>query len=155
MIFRSWLCFRNSHPLPPVRASWVHSCVTLHGFRVTSVFHPDVSLMRQALCREETGLIWLILRETWGLACYINLMGVLQQQRHDNKRQEEVNSGQVHSGTAQRTEKLFWWTLVSWLPRTLLLVQWLRVRLPMQDLWVWSVVRELRSHLPLDQKTKT
>lgn len=86
----------------------MHSCVTLHDFGVPSVFHPDVSVMRQALCREETGLIGLTLREAWGLACYINLMGVLQQWRHDNKSQEKLNSGQVCSGTAQRTEKLFW-----------------------------------------------
>jgi len=79
--------------------------------------------MRQALCKEETGLIWLMLCEAWGLACYINLMGVLWQWRHDNKRQEKLNSGQVCSGTAQRTEKLFWWILVSWLPEISLLVQ--------------------------------
>ena len=36
---------------------------------------------------------------------------------------------------------------------TSLAVQWLR--LPMQEVWVRSLVRELRPHTPRDQKTKT
>ena len=35
------------------------------------------------------------------------------------------------------------------------MVQWLRLRLPMQGVWVQSLVRELRSHMPQGQKTKT
>ena len=31
---------------------------------------------------------------------------------------------------------------------TSLVVQWLRVHLPMHGMWVWSLVRELRSHTP-------
>ena len=38
---------------------------------------------------------------------------------------------------------------------TSLAVQWLRLRLPMQGVWVRSLVRELRSHMPCGQKTKT
>ena len=33
-------------------------------------------------------------------------------------------------------------------------VQWLRFHLPMQGVWVWSLVRELRLHMPPGQKTK-
>ena len=33
-------------------------------------------------------------------------------------------------------------------------VQWLRLHLPMQGVWVQSLVRELRSRLPCGQKTK-
>ena len=39
--------------------------------------------------------------------------------------------------------------------RTSLVVQWLRLCLPMQGVWVWSLVWELSSHMPHDQKTKT
>ena len=35
------------------------------------------------------------------------------------------------------------------------MVQWLRFRLPMQGVWVQSLVRKLRSHISLGQKTKT
>ena len=35
---------------------------------------------------------------------------------------------------------------------TLLAVQWLRLHLPMQGVWVQSLVRELRSHMPRGQK---
>ena len=36
-------------------------------------------------------------------------------------------------------------------------IQWWsgRLHLPIQGLWVWSLVRELRSHMPRGQKTKT
>ena len=36
--------------------------------------------------------------------------------------------------------------------RTFLTVQWLRLHLPMQEVWVQSPVRELRSHMPHGQK---
>ena len=39
--------------------------------------------------------------------------------------------------------------------RTSLVAQWLRLRLPMQGMWVRSLVGELRSHMPHSQKTKT
>ena len=35
------------------------------------------------------------------------------------------------------------------------MVQWLRPHLPKQGVWVWSLVRELGSHMPLNQKPKT
>ena len=38
---------------------------------------------------------------------------------------------------------------------TSLVVQWLRLRLPMQGVWVRSLVGELRSHMPPGQKTET
>ena len=38
---------------------------------------------------------------------------------------------------------------------TPLAVQRLRLRLPMQGVWVKSLVRELRCHMPCGQKTKT
>ena len=31
---------------------------------------------------------------------------------------------------------------------------WLRLRLPMQGVWVWSLIRMLRSHMPHSQKRK-
>ena len=31
---------------------------------------------------------------------------------------------------------------------TSLVVQWLRIRLPMQRTWLWPLVKELRSHMP-------
>ena len=34
-------------------------------------------------------------------------------------------------------------------------VQWLRFCLPMQGVWVWSLVRELRAYKPHSPKTKT
>ena len=34
-------------------------------------------------------------------------------------------------------------------------VQWLRLCLPMQEVWVQSLLKELRSHMPYSQKTKT
>ena len=34
-------------------------------------------------------------------------------------------------------------------------VQWLRFCLPMKGMWVWSLVGELGSHMPGDQKTRT
>ena len=39
--------------------------------------------------------------------------------------------------------------------RTSLMVQWLKLCLPMQGVWVPSLVRELRSHMPHSHKTKT
>ena len=38
---------------------------------------------------------------------------------------------------------------------TSLMVQWLRLHHPMQGVWVWSLVQELRSHMPRGQKNKT
>ena len=38
-----------------------------------------------------------------------------------------------------------WWELEK-KRRTALVVQWIRIRLPMQGTWVQSLVRELRSH---------
>ena len=35
------------------------------------------------------------------------------------------------------------------------MIQWLRLHLPMQGVWVQSLVGELRSHMSLGQKTKT
>ena len=40
-------------------------------------------------------------------------------------------------------------------PGTSLAVQWLRLHLPMQRVWVRSLIRELRSHMLRGQKTKT
>ena len=37
---------------------------------------------------------------------------------------------------------------------TSLEVQWLRLSLPMQGVWVQSLARDLRSHMPHGQKTK-
>ena len=37
---------------------------------------------------------------------------------------------------------------------TSLVVQWLRLLLPMQDVWVQSLVGKLRSHMTLDQKNQ-
>ena len=34
------------------------------------------------------------------------------------------------------------------------MVQWLRLLLPMQDVWVQSLVGKLRSHMTLDQKNQ-
>ena len=39
--------------------------------------------------------------------------------------------------------------------RTAVTVQWLKLCLPRQSVWVWSLVGELRSHVPHSQKTKT
>ena len=40
-------------------------------------------------------------------------------------------------------------TVIKNLPKgTTLVVQWLRICLPMQGTWVQSLVRELRSHMP-------
>ena len=39
--------------------------------------------------------------------------------------------------------------------RTSLVVQWLRPHPPLQQVWVWSLVGELRSLIPPGQKTKT
>ena len=38
---------------------------------------------------------------------------------------------------------------------TSLVVKWLRLRLPMQRVWVWSLAEHLRSHMPCGPKTKT
>ena len=38
--------------------------------------------------------------------------------------------------------------------RTCLAVQWVRFHLPMEGMGVWSLVRKLRSHMPLSQNTK-
>ena len=38
---------------------------------------------------------------------------------------------------------------------TRLVVQWLRLRLPMQEVGMWPLVRELRAYTPLGQETKT
>ena len=40
-------------------------------------------------------------------------------------------------------------------PETSLVVQWLRLRLSMQRLWVRSLVGELKSHMPHSRKSKT
>ena len=37
---------------------------------------------------------------------------------------------------------------------TSLAVQWLELHLPMQGVWIQSLARELRSHIPHGQKTK-
>ena len=37
---------------------------------------------------------------------------------------------------------------------TSLVVQWLRLSLPMQGVWIWYPVGKLRSHMPYGQKTK-
>ena len=37
---------------------------------------------------------------------------------------------------------------------TSLVVQWLRLHLPVQGVWIRSMVRELSSHMPCHQKTK-
>ena len=34
------------------------------------------------------------------------------------------------------------------------MIQWLRIRLPTQGVWVQSLVEELRSHMPKKKKTK-
>ena len=48
-------------------------------------------------------------------------------------------------------EKWYRWTyLQNSNRRTFLVVQWLRIHLPMQGMCVWSSVRELRSHVPGD-----
>ena len=44
-------------------------------------------------------------------------------------------------------------TLDHWGPSAVVLG--LRLCLPMQGVWVWSLVRELRSHMPCSQKTET
>ena len=41
------------------------------------------------------------------------------------------------------------------LSRDFLAVCWLRLRLPMQGVWVQSLVGELRPYMPLGQKSKT
>ena len=38
---------------------------------------------------------------------------------------------------------------------TSLVIQWLRLGLPKQEVWVWSLVGELRYHMPPSQKTTT
>ena len=38
---------------------------------------------------------------------------------------------------------------------TSLAVQWLRLHLPMQGMWVQPLLGEIRSHMPRSQKTKT
>ena len=38
---------------------------------------------------------------------------------------------------------------------TSLVIQWLRLPLPMQGVWIWSLVGELRSHMSQSQKSKT
>ena len=40
-------------------------------------------------------------------------------------------------------------------PRDFPGVQWLRLCLPAQEVWVQSLARELRSHMPHSQKTET
>ena len=42
---------------------------------------------------------------------------------------------------------------INW--ETSLGLQWLRLHLLMQGVWVWTMVGELRSHRPHGQKTKT
>ena len=39
--------------------------------------------------------------------------------------------------------------------RTSLVVQWLRLHLPKQEVWVQSLVRVLRPHTPCGQKIKS
>ena len=43
---------------------------------------------------------------------------------------------------------------IKMLAATSLVVQWLRLRLPMQGVWVQYLVRKLRSHVPHGQKSK-
>ena len=40
-------------------------------------------------------------------------------------------------------------------PGASLVVRWLRLHLPRQGIWGQSLVRELRYHMPLGQKTET
>ena len=47
-----------------------------------------------------------------------------------------------------------WSLLLNELPGTSPTVEWLRLRLLMQGLWVGSLVRELRSHMPHGQKSR-
>ena len=46
-------------------------------------------------------------------------------------------------------------TVKKWTSRTSLVVQWLRLPFPMQEVWVQSLVKELRSNMPHSQKPKT
>ena len=66
-----------------------------------------------------------------------------------------VNSAAVNTGV----HVPFWTMFFSAIKKneigTSLLVQWLRLRLPMQGVRVQSLVGELRSHMPRGQKTKT
>ena len=39
-------------------------------------------------------------------------------------------------------------------PGTCLVIQWLRLHLPIHGVWVWSLVGELTSHLPHGPKTE-
>ena len=42
-----------------------------------------------------------------------------------------------------------------YMTRTSLVVQWLKLHVPMQGVWVWSLMGELRSHMPSSQNNKT
>ena len=53
-------------------------------------------------------------------------------------------------GVAQSQKRLTW--LSSSSSRNFLVVQWLRFHLPVQGVWVSSLVKELRYHLPHGQK---
>ena len=68
---------------------------------------------------------------------YLNLM------KNINQPIQEVQQNQVRK--RQRKPHL----------GTSLAVQWLRPCLPMQEVWVQSLVGDLRSHMPRSQKTKT
>ena len=52
----------------------------------------------------------------------------------------------------QENEKILWFKFRR---TTFLVVQWLRLHHPMQGVQIWSLVGELRSHIPHGQKTKT
>ena len=45
--------------------------------------------------------------------------------------------------------------ILGWGGETSLAVQWLRLRLPVQGVWVQPLVRELRSHMLGGQKNRT
>ena len=45
--------------------------------------------------------------------------------------------------------------LQKFMMRTSLVVQWLRLHLPKQEVWVQSLVRVLRPHTPRGQKIKS
>lgn len=56
---------------------------------------------------------------------------------------------------------VWWWDFTFWraedsklVDETSFVVQWLRICLLMQGTWVWSLVRELRSHIPQSTTTR-
>ena len=46
------------------------------------------------------------------------------------------------------TKLHYWKTALKLNGQTSLVVYWLRIHLPVQRMWVWFLVRELRSHMP-------